>query len=95
MMSAKTIDIDQVAHLARLQLSPEERERFGRELVRVLDYMAILERADTRDVEPTAHPFATEMPLRQDDVGPTLEHAAALSVAPETDGEAYLVPRVV
>jgi aspartyl-tRNA(Asn)/glutamyl-tRNA(Gln) amidotransferase subunit C len=45
-------EISHIAKLARIELTEEMRERMKRDLTKVLDYVALLERADTSGVEP-------------------------------------------
>jgi aspartyl-tRNA(Asn)/glutamyl-tRNA(Gln) amidotransferase subunit C len=89
------IDIDRVARLARLALTGDELERFGQQLDDVLAYIAALDELDTSAVEPTSHPLPLATPFRDDEVGAALPHEAALANAPETDGEAFVVPKVL
>lgn len=89
------IDIDKVAHLARLALTPAEAALLGAQLGRVLDYVTELQGVDTTGVEPTSHAVPLETPLRPDVAAPHLPRAEALANAPEHDDEAFIVPRVV
>jgi aspartyl-tRNA(Asn)/glutamyl-tRNA(Gln) amidotransferase subunit C len=50
-ISAK--DVEHVARLARLDLSPAEKERMGRELDGILTYIDKLRALDTTAVEPS------------------------------------------
>jgi aspartyl-tRNA(Asn)/glutamyl-tRNA(Gln) amidotransferase subunit C len=47
-------DVNYVADLANLELSEEERVRMVRDLNSILDYVDMLNRLDTRKVEPMA-----------------------------------------
>jgi aspartyl-tRNA(Asn)/glutamyl-tRNA(Gln) amidotransferase subunit C len=85
-----------VARLARLQLSAEEEERFAAQLGAVLEYIERLQQVDVSGVEPLA--FAgdvAELPLRDDVETPCLPREEALKAAPQTDGQAFLVPRIL
>jgi len=48
-------DIDYLARLARIELSPTEKEKFDAELQKILDFVAQLNEVDTEEVEPLAH----------------------------------------
>ncbi len=89
------IDIKHVATLARLELSDEEAVRLGGQLGDILDYVAQLAELDTDDVPPTTHVLPVTTPFRADAVGEHLDRDEALSQAPEHDGHAFAVPRVV
>lgn len=90
-------EVERIAHLARLSLTPEERELFARQLTAVLQYAEQLRDVDTSGVEPTSHPLALSTPLRADDLRPSLPRGEALDGAPDADREAGLfkVPRVL
>ena len=56
-MAANDFDIQYVARLARLNLSPAEEETLGRQLGNILQYIETLKQLDVSHVEPTAHAF--------------------------------------
>ncbi len=45
-------DVDRIAKLARIELSDDLRSQMKRDLSHVLDYIALLDEADTSGVEP-------------------------------------------
>jgi aspartyl-tRNA(Asn)/glutamyl-tRNA(Gln) amidotransferase subunit C len=47
-------DVQYVAELANVELTPPERERMVRDLNSILDYVAVLDELDTSNVEPMA-----------------------------------------
>ncbi len=94
-MSDHAIDVQRVAELARLVLEPAEVERFEVELGACLEYIAVLQQVDTDRVEPTSHPLPQVTPFRSDVASAALPLERALENAPATDGESFLVPRVV
>ena len=73
---APGIDVKYVAHLARLNLSPEEEQKFGTQLSQVLGYVEKLNQVDVSQVEPTAH----AMPL----VNVTRPDATRSHIAPRS-----------
>ena len=88
-------EVDHIALLARLDLSPAERERATRELSQILDHFQQLGELETDDIEPTSHVFPVVNVLRQDEVRTGLAREAALQNAPEQAGGMFQVPRVV
>jgi aspartyl-tRNA(Asn)/glutamyl-tRNA(Gln) amidotransferase subunit C len=87
-----------VARLSRLALTAEEEERTAAQLGHVLDYIERLKAVDVSGVEPLS--FAgdaseAEAAMRADEVGPSLPREAVLAQAPEHDGSAFLVPRII
>jgi aspartyl-tRNA(Asn)/glutamyl-tRNA(Gln) amidotransferase subunit C len=94
-MSLTPEEVDHIALLARLDLSPAERERAGRELSQILDHFEQLNQLDTEGVEPTSHVFPVVNVLRTDERRPSLPRDEALQNAPEQAGGMFQVPRVV
>lgn len=101
-MSAKVTveDVERVAELAHLELTPEETGGMLHDLNAILDYVAELNQLDTEGVEPLAEVSelqteagATE--LRADVVVASLDRAVVMSQAPETDGAFFKVPKVI
>jgi aspartyl-tRNA(Asn)/glutamyl-tRNA(Gln) amidotransferase subunit C len=89
------IDVDHVARLARLALTPEEKERFGRQLTVILEHAAKVGEVASKDVPPTSHPVPRSNVLRRDEPEPPLPHEEALAGAPEVEGGRFKVPRIV
>lgn len=89
------IDIEHVALLARLELSPDEKERLSSELGLILEHAAKVGEVATADVEPTASAIPRANVLRPDEPRPSLPTEAALSNAPEAEEGRFKVPRIV
>ena len=70
-MALTTQDIARVAHLARLELRPDETERVLGQLNGFFTLVAQMEAVNTDGVEPLAHPAAIlgEVALRLRDAG--------------------------
>jgi aspartyl-tRNA(Asn)/glutamyl-tRNA(Gln) amidotransferase subunit C len=87
---------DQVLHVARharLELTPEEVERFGGELSKVLDYIeTIAQLGDLEGVAPTSHVIDVENALRPDEARPSLPVETALASAPDAAMGGFRVP---
>jgi len=47
-------EINHIAELSRLELTEEEKERYGAQLDKILEYIGQLDEVDTSKVEPTA-----------------------------------------
>jgi|UniRef100_UPI00404A82A0 aspartyl-tRNA(Asn)/glutamyl-tRNA(Gln) amidotransferase subunit C len=95
MADTTNIDIDRVAQLARLALTPEEKEKFSRQLAEVLHHMRQLEQVDVTGVEPTAHAFPLFNVWADDLAKPGLPVEAALRNAPAQRDNMIVVPKVV
>jgi aspartyl-tRNA(Asn)/glutamyl-tRNA(Gln) amidotransferase subunit C len=94
-MSLTLDQIRWVAHLARLDLSEAEIEAMTRELSAVLEYVDQLQKINTENVEPLAHPLPIHNVFREDEPAPSLPVDAALRNAPDRSGDFYGVPAVL
>ncbi|MGA2555662.1 MAG: Asp-tRNA(Asn)/Glu-tRNA(Gln) amidotransferase subunit GatC [Verrucomicrobiota bacterium] len=88
-------NIQYVAHLARLSLSPAEEQQFGAQLGGILGYIEKLKQLDVTGIEPTAHPVPLVNVFRPDLVQPSLSNQEALRNAPAQSGGLFLVPKIV
>ena len=84
-----------IAHLARLELSDQELTLYMVQLGAVLDYMAKLDRLDTRDVEPSAHPLSVSNVFAEDQTRQAQDIATVFQNAPALSGHFFMVPRVL
>lgn len=74
--------VEHVAKLANLPLTDEELEKYSEQLSEVLNYIDILDKADTKDVEPTFNVTGLENILSKDYVSESLTQEEALKNAP-------------
>ena len=88
-------DVEYVAALAQLSPDEETKERLVKEMGEILAYMDKLNELDTTNIEPTMHAIPTTNVFRGDAVTPGLERGEALANAPKSDGEYFLVPRIL
>lgn len=88
-------DVNWVAHLARLELSPAELATLTSQLAAILDHINQLQQLATDGVEPLIHPFADTDVFRADEPAASLPTEAALANAPARKGDYYAVPAVL
>ncbi len=88
-------DVEHVARLARLALTPQEVEQLTGELGVILEHAGDVAALDLGDVEPTAHPLPLVNVLRADEVRPTLDRDEVLAAAPEAEDGRFRVPRIL
>jgi aspartyl-tRNA(Asn)/glutamyl-tRNA(Gln) amidotransferase subunit C len=89
------IDVEHVARLARLALTPEEKERFGRQLALILEHAAKVGEVVGEDIPPTSHPVPRANVYRPDEPAPCLTQEEALANAPDVEDGRFRVPRIV
>ena len=87
--------LQKIAHLARLEVSPEEETDLLNSLNGVLTWMEQLSEVDTSGVEPLTHISAEINMMREDVVGNHLPREQALANAPQHDGQFFEVPKVL
>jgi len=88
-------DVEHIAKLARLKLTEEEKQRFQKELGKIIEYFDQLKKLSTEGVPPTTHVVALENVLREDVIKPSLPVEEALANAPDRKGNYFRVPKVV
>ena len=94
-MASGDFDVTYVAHLARLELAPEEAATLGVQLNQILGYIKKLQELDVTGVEPMAHAVPLTNVTRPDEVRPSLTADQALRNAPAQSNELFLVPKIV
>lgn len=88
-------EIDKIATLARLRVSPVEA---GEVAARIGEILAMIDRmrsVDTTGVEPLAHPLDAVQRLRADEVTETDRRDELLALAPSSRDGLFLVPKVI
>ena len=82
-------------HLARLELSDAELDRYTEQLGAVLDHADDVDALDLADVPPTAHPLPLVNVLRPDVVGPCADRDEVLAQAPSVEDGRFRVPAIL
>ncbi|WP_041258489.1 Asp-tRNA(Asn)/Glu-tRNA(Gln) amidotransferase subunit GatC [Fibrella aestuarina] len=96
-MKVDTETLHKIAHLARLEVRPEEEAALLNSLNSVLDWMEQLNEVDTTGVEPLTHlsELDDEHVLRDDVVANQLPREQALANAPAHDEQFFKVTKVL
>ncbi len=94
-MNPPDFNIDHIAHLARLALTPEEKAKFSAQLGDILANIEQLKKVDVSGVEPTAHAFPVYNVWADDIAQPGLPVEVALKNAPAQRDNMIVVPQVV
>lgn len=87
--------VEQVAHLARLQIDAESVADYASEMSGVLALAEQMDEVDTSAVEPMAHPTHAVQRLRNDEATESDRREAFQSIAPSVENGYYLVPPVI
>lgn len=87
-------EVEHIAELARLELTPAEKSRYREQLSAILDYAARLQELDTADIPPTASVLPSRSVLRQDEIEPGLDLETLMCNAPDSETGQFRVPPV-
>jgi aspartyl-tRNA(Asn)/glutamyl-tRNA(Gln) amidotransferase subunit C len=88
-------EIEHIAILARLYLSKEEKEIFGAQLSKILEYMEKLNELDTSDVDPTSHVLSLNNVMREDIFKDSISREDTLKNAPDHTKKFFRVPKII
>ena len=94
-MSLTLEDVARIAHLARIEITPQEGQRT---LAQLNDIFAMIEQmraVDTEGIEPMSHPLGGVQRLREDIVTESDKRTVNLQNAPEQQDGLFLVPKVI
>ncbi|HEC16526.1 MAG TPA: Asp-tRNA(Asn)/Glu-tRNA(Gln) amidotransferase subunit GatC [Sedimenticola sp.] len=94
-MSLDRADVEKIAHLARLEVEPDDMAAIAAELSNILELVEQMNAVDTEGVAPMAHPLHMVQRLRADEVTETNRREAFQAIAPQTEAGLYLVPKVI
>ena len=94
-MSVDAATVRRVAHLARVRVSDEEVEPLRAELNAILGFVEQLNEVDVTGVEPMTSVLPMTMKKRDDKVTDGGKATDIVANAPATEGNYFLVPKVV
>ncbi len=94
-MAISREEVEHVARLARLELTPDEIELFREQLSAVLERAERIQSLSLDDVPPTAHPVELKNVWREDVVHGSDVTEAVLTNAPEREEQFFRVPRIL
>jgi aspartyl-tRNA(Asn)/glutamyl-tRNA(Gln) amidotransferase subunit C len=84
-----------IAQLAQLELKPENIQENIDSMASILKLVDQMQSVDTSGIEPMAHPLDAMQPLREDQVSEPDQKELFQSIAPATENDLYLVPKVI
>ena len=95
-MSLTRADIENIARLARLELTETEIPVYVDSLSKIFAFVGELDRAPTGDIAPMAHPLpGLAQRLRADEVSEANRRDTYQKNAPQVEAGLYLVPKVI
>jgi len=94
-MTLKIDDINNIAHLARLRIDPDDLEQYTTDLSNILHLVEQMNQTNTDNIEPMAHPFDAAQRLRTDEATEPDQRDKFQKNAPDVEQGLYRVPRVI
>jgi aspartyl-tRNA(Asn)/glutamyl-tRNA(Gln) amidotransferase subunit C len=95
-MSITKEDIHHIAHLARLKLDESRIPEYTQNLNKILELVSQMEKIDTQNIEPMAHPLeGQQQRFREDKITETNQRERFQKIAPEVIEGLYIVPQVI
>jgi aspartyl-tRNA(Asn)/glutamyl-tRNA(Gln) amidotransferase subunit C len=94
-VSTDLATLRQIAHLSRLELTPDKEQQMLGDLNKILDWVDQLRQLDTTSVEPLIHLSHEINVLRPDEAVNSVSHAEGLRNAPRKDSDYFRVPKVL
>lgn len=88
-------EVENIAQLARLKLTPEETALFQEQLSAILDYAEAVRQLDTTDIPPTTSAIPLVNVMRPDEQHTGLSTAEALANAPDTTDNSFRVKPIL
>lgn len=87
--------VEKVAHLARLELAEDEKEKMIADMNKILGFMDKLNQIDTSGIEPLVYMTNEINTTREDVIKQEITHEEALLNAPKHDKDYFLVAKVI
>lgn len=88
-------DIEKIAWLARLSIAADDIPEYSRDLSNILAMVREMERVNTTEIEPLAHPLELSARLREDVTTEFNQREYFQQIAPAVSNGHYLVPKVI
>jgi len=92
-MDKKTVTT--ISYLSRLKIDGEKEEKIVKDLSNIIEFVDQLNDANTSNVEPLANPLEKTAKTRVDEVTAKNLKKELLQIAPSSNEDYFLVPRVV
>ena len=92
-MDKKTVTT--ISYLSRLKIDAEKDDKIINDLDNIIAFVDQLKDADTNNIEPLSNPLEKTAKTRKDDVTAKNLKKELLEIAPSSNEDYFLVPRVV
>jgi aspartyl-tRNA(Asn)/glutamyl-tRNA(Gln) amidotransferase subunit C len=93
-MKIKIEIVEHIASLSRIKLSEKEKEIYSQQLAKILEYVELLNKLNTNNIEPTYQITKVVDVMRKDEVKPFRKEKGLISAAPEKENSFVKVKAV-
>ena len=87
--------VDKIAKLAKLKFDEKSKEKMKKDLVKMIDFIDVLNKIETDKIEPLIYLSEEENVMREDDFEENLSQKESLKNAPEKDSDYFKVPKIL
>lgn len=94
-MTLTVKDVEHVAHLARIEVTETEAERYLAQLSEIFKLIEEMQSVDTTGIPPMSHALDVTLRLRDDEVTEIDQRELYQSIAPKVMAGLYIVPKVI
>ena len=94
-MALSSEAVENIAKLARLDLAKNDLPQYADTLNNILHLVDQMSAVNTDNIEAMAHPLDISQRLREDRITEHDQHQLFQSIAPDTEDQLYLVPKVI
>lgn len=94
-MEVNDLLVEDLAKLANLRFSPQEKTEIRADLQQMISFIEKLQEVDTVGIEPLLHMSGNVNILRDDIVCGSISREKALKNAPDANGAFFKVPKVI
>ncbi len=88
-------DVEYLSKLARIELSEEEKNKFEKDLGKILEYISKLNEVNTENIEPTYHVIPIKNVFREDSPEKSTSKKEIIKNAPDRNSNFFKVPRII
>lgn len=88
-------EVQNLAHLSRLELNKSESAEMKKDLSKILDFIASIEEIDIKNIEPLVYMTDSENVLRDDIVSSELSLEKAMKNNPDQGSNYFTVPKII
>lgn len=94
-MSIDESQVLKIAKLAKLNINSNDVPKYTQNLQKILSFVEEMNEIDTTNIQPMTSPMNCKQRLRPDEVSKKENGEQLLSIAPLTEKNLYLVPKII